>query len=416
MSRYYDEYDDFDDPDEHEDPDEYDDYDEELEEARHEAKKNGEEFDEEEWLREHRPTEEDIWKEDEFTAEDPNEHEDPWAEDDHNARSRRGSGGRDSNRGLLQAEQNVGDFYDYAHMDDEDGHGISIPQLTAFEKDDEEKTFRKPESREEEHARKMERVAQKYQRNEDLDEESEAEAQLTDYEDDIISQAEDRVIEFVDEDTEEEHYRRLRDDAGYTSSADREMYDLHRELIHKLEFYDERISESPHDKDLYLPHVHGALEAIDNARHLYSKNRERQEELKEKRDSGELSEMQYQDQSVALDYNLQRRLTNNQYAAISGGGSMFGDVGEIMDRWNNLVDDTVSGDPDKLQDARDFIGQLPREIADQLIEEAVDEGLLDHDQANHFMTMAARPTDSLSHTPQPQKKGFGAKTKRFLGL
>lgn len=420
----------------------------ELEAARQEAEENGEEFDEDEWLEERRLAagEEDEWSDD-FEENDSDEAEDPWADDDHEERSRRGGGGRDSNRGLRQAEQNAGDFYDYAHMDDEDGHGISIPQLTAFEKDDGEKVFRKPETTEECHSAKMDRVARKYERNEDPDDEFSSDddehtsfddwvesnllssreekeehnephvqERLTNYEDDIIAKAEERVIEFFADGKEEEHYRRLRDDTRYLSSADRELYSLYRELDHKLEFYEDRISESPHDKDLYLPHVHGALEAIDNAQHLYAKNRERHEELKEKKEAGELSEMQYQDQSIALDYNLQRRLTNNQYAAISGGSSMFGDIGEIMDRWNNLVDDTLSGEPDKLQDARDFIGQLPREIADQLVEEAVEEGMLNQSQASHLMTMSARPTNSLSHTPQPQKRGFGAKAKQFLGL
>lgn len=404
----------------------------ELEAARQEAEDNGEEFDEDEWLEERRePSDDDDWSDD-FAETDSDEAADPWAEEDHEHRTRKGSGSHNSNYGLRQAEQNAGDFYNYAHTEPDDGHGISVPQLTAFEKDDDEKVFRKPESREEGKSRKMERVSRKYERNDDPDDElesgdgettlfdewvdthvlssreerkeenePEADERLTDYEDDIITKAEERVIEFFADEKEEEHYRRLRDDTRYTSSADREYYNLHRELMHKLELYDDRTAESPQDNDLYLPHVHGALEAIDDASHLYAKNRDRKEELKEMRDAGELSEMQYEDQSIALDTNLLRRLTDNQYKAISGGVSMFEDIGEIMDRWNNLVDDTLSDDPEKLQDARDFISQLPREIAEQLIDEAVDEGLLDRSQATHFMTMAARPRNSLSHPPKP---------------
>lgn len=403
-----------------------DDWDEEyeraLERAEREAEENGEEFDEDEWIEERRPP-----AADDFSKSDPDDPEDPWAEEDHEQRARRGGGGTNSNNGLRQAEQNAGDFYNYAHTDLDDGHGISVPQLTAFDKEDDEKVFRKPESREEQQARKMERLGQKYRRNDELDDHDEsddddertrfddwvesnilssasekegeapvAEERLTDYEDDIVTNAEDRLIDFCADGKEEEHYRRLRDDTRYVSSADREVYDLHQELKNKLDLYENRTSASPHDNDLYLPHVLGAMEAIDNASHLYAKNRERKEELQEMHEAGELSELQYQDQSIALDYQLQRRLTNNEYEAISGGTPMFEDVGQIMDHWNNLLDDTLSDDSEKLQNARDFISQLPREIAGQLIEEATDEGSLDSSQAAHLMTMAARPTRSLN--------------------
>lgn len=69
-----------------------------------------------------------------------------------------------------------------------------------------------------------------------------------------------------------------------------------------------------------------------------------------------------------------------------------------------------------MQDARNFIGQLPREVADQLVDGAVDDGLLDRSQANHLMTMAARPTNSLSHAPKSKKRGFGDKMKNFFRL
>ncbi|VGO15055.1 hypothetical protein PDESU_03635 [Pontiella desulfatans] len=404
----------------------------ELEEARLEAEENGEEFDEDEWLEEHRSSFDDEY---DFTEKDTTDAEDPWAEEDHEQHTRKDSSGTNSNHGLRQAEQHAGDFYDYAHMEPDDGHGISVPQLTAFETDDDEKVFRKPESADERHFRKMDRIAQKYERNSgpggetesDDDErtcfddwvessllssreekedreEPEAHEQLTDYEDDIIAKAEDRILEFFADGKEEEHFRRLREDSRYVSSADREYYDLHRELINKLELYEDRTANSPHDNDLYLPHVLGAMEAIDDANHLYAQNRERKEELEEMHEAGELSDMQYQDQSIALDCRLQRRLTGNEYKAISGGVSMFDDVGGIMDRWNNLLDDALSGDPDTLQDMRDFISQLPREVADQLIDEAVDEGLLDRSQACHIMTMAARPTNSLSGTPKQKKQ------------
>jgi len=397
----------------------------ELEEARQEAEDNNEEFDEEEWLAERWSRNQQDELDDGFTENNSDEPEDPWAEDDQEQHSRKGSSGHNSSYGLRQAEQNAGDFYEYAHSEPEDGHGISVPQLTAFEKADEEKVFRKPESPAEEYSAKMERVARKYERNiqpdDDFDSDDEwtrfddwvestmlssadekdvepqdSEERLTDFEDDILTKAEERLNDYFADGKEEEHFRRLREDSRYVSSADREYYNLHRELKNKLELYEDRISDSPHDNDLYLPFIHGAMEAIDKANHLYAQNRDRREQLEEKYESGELSEMQYQDQSIALDYNLQRRLTNNQYEAISGGNSMFEDVGEIMDRWNNLVDDTLSGDQDKLQDARNFIGQLPREVAVQLIYDAVDEGVLDRSKANHLMTMAARPTNSLS--------------------
>jgi hypothetical protein len=416
-----------------------DELEEELEAARREAEENGEEFDEDEWLEEHRP----MPQNDDWDDADPG---DPWTEDDHEQRSRRGGGGYAGNQGLRLAEQSAGDFYEYAHSEPDDGHGISVPQLTAFEKDDEEKVFRKPESTDERHSRKMERISQKYERNHTPDDDFEPEddertrfddwvestilssreereswekpettEHLTDYEDDIIAKAEDRVIDFFADGREEEHIRRLREDSRYILSADREYYDLHRELMHKLEMYEERMSEDPHDNTYYLPHVLGVMEAIDDANHLYAQNRKRKEELKEKHESGELSDMQYQDQSIALDYRLQRRLTDNQYKAISGGVSMFEDVGEVMDQWNNLIDDTLSGEPQTFQDLRDFVSQLPREAAEQLMDNAVDEGYINREQAAHVMTMAARPTNSLSG-PRYKSGGFVAKAKRFLGL
>lgn len=425
----------------------YDDMEDEMEAAREEAEENGEEFDEEAWVEEHLhlPVKEENYEDvPEWEPEGP---EDPWAEEDQEQQSRKGSSGHDNNRGLRMAEQNAGDFYEYAHMEPVDGHGISVPQLTAFDKDDDEKVFRKPESREEQHARKMERIAQKYERNQDPDDDFEPEddertrfddwvestilssreereswkkpettEHLTDYEDDIIAKAEERVIDFFADGREEEHIRRLREDSRYILSADREYYDLHQELMHKLEMYEERLSEDPHDNTYYLPHVLGAMEAIDEADYLYAQNRKKKEELKEKLENGKLSDMQYQDQSIALDYRLQRRLTDNQYKAISGGVSMFEDVGEVMDRWNNLIDDTLSGDPETLQDLRQFVSQLPREAAEQLMDNAVDEGYINREQAAHVMTMAARPTNSLSGTPRYKSSGFVAKAKRFLGL
>ena len=325
-------------------------------------------------------------------ADDPtyDESPDPWTEDDHRKNARRGSE-HASNRGLREAEQNAGDFYTHAHLAPEDSHGISVPQLTAFDTDDVEKTFRWPEDTEERHVRKMEGIARKYERNEDLDDESQAWEDLTDYEDDILSKAEERLGEFFDEDREEEHFRRLRDDTAYIGSADREYYVLHRELLHKLEMYEDRISKCPDDKDLYLPYVHGALEAIDNARHLYAKNRDRQEDLKEMLDSGELSDMQYQDQSIALEARLQRQLTGNEYKAISGGNAMFEDVGSIMDDYNNLLDDIYADNPNTLQRTREIISGLPLEVAEKLLQTAFDDGLLNKGQMNHLMTMASRP-------------------------
>lgn len=367
------------------------DFEAELEAARQEAEDNDEEFDEEEWLEERRTSNDDDDWSDDFDETGADEPDDPWAEEDHKQRTRKGSSGSTSNSGLRQAEQNAGDFYEHAHMAPEDGHGISVPQLTAFDTDDAEKTFRWPEDEEERHARKMDYVSRKYERNEDLDDDSQAMEDLVDYEDDILTKAKKRVDEFFDEDREEEHFRRLRDDTAYVGSADRGYYDLHRELAHKLEMYEDRVHECPHDRDLYLPHVHGALEAINNARRLYAKNREQQEELKEMYETGELSDMQYQDQSIALGARLQRQLTNNEYKAISGGKSMFEDVGEIMDNYNNLLDDIYADNPNTLQRTREIISGLPREVAEKLLQTANDDGLLNKGQMNHLMTMAARP-------------------------
>ncbi len=372
--------------------------------------------------------------------------EDPWAKDDHRQRTRKGSGHHSSN-GLRLAEQNAGDFYDYAHTLPDDGHGISVPRLTAFEKSDSQKTFKLPDSREERHAQKMERVSQKYrtdqERNDDgsespysddytradewfdsllsskseNEEESyEPEKQLTDYEEDILEKAEERILDFFSGGTEDDHYKKLRDDSHYRSTAEYETYSLHQELKHKLEMYEERMGEDPHDNTYYLPHVLGAMEAIDNAQYLYSRNHQQKGELQEKHEAGKLSDMQYEDQMIALDFKLHRRLTTNAYEGIAAGSSMFGDVGETMDHWNNLVDDTLSGDPEKLQDVRNFIGQLPREVAEKFIDEALEEGTLDRHQADHLMTMAARPTYSLNHAQNPKKYRFMNKAKRFFGL
>lgn len=408
--------------------DEWDDeYEEELEKARREAEENGEEFDEDEWREERHALPDEDARDDDFSETDP---EDPWNEDDHRQRARKGGGGHNSNSGLRQAEQNAGDFYNYAHMAPEDGHGISVPQLTAFEKDDAEKVFRKPESPEERNANKMERIAQKYERNENPWEEdgsgtgffeeehtrfdewvdehilssaeerkerkeaeaNEAQDMLTNYEDDIIERAEERVIDyFADGEAEDRNIKRLRDDVSYVGSADREYYQLHQELKHKLEMYEDRMADDPHDNTYYLPHVLGAMEAINDANYLYAQNRKRKEELREMHESEELSNMRYVDQSFALDARLRRQLTNNQYKAISGGKSMFEDVGEIMDQWNNLLDDILSDDIDQLQEARDFLGQFPYEAAEKLIHDAVSDGFINRTQANHLMTMAVRP-------------------------
>lgn len=379
-------------------------------------------------------TEEDFYEEEDIDEGEDSESDetyDPWTEDDHRQQQIRRGSEYSSNRGLYEAGKSAADFYEQTHFSSEDGHGISVAPLTAFEKDDSEKVFRRPETDEEKRRGRTERLRRIYKTNEELREEREGRARpgvfdedessflddaieswisrswhetedselepepsVMDYQDDIERHVEARVNDYYENDAEGEHLRRLRTDSRYLGSADYERHIRESELVGKFELY----QDNPGDEDLYLPKVEGTMNAIREMDYLYERNGRLKDRLNDMLENGVISGMQHTDQSIALTARLRRQLTDNEYKVISGGDSMFEDIGISMDEYNNMLDDVYTDNPNTWQNTRRIIGSVPNEVADMILGEMVEDSLISRDQKNHFMTMYARPTKSLSRS------------------
>jgi hypothetical protein len=334
------------------------------------------------------------------------ESNDTWAENDHKQRSRKGGGGSLSN-GLRQAEQAYGDFYDFAHLGPEDGHGISVPRPSVMERPDSEKVFRRPESDEEAHEREMERLSRRYELNDGVDEP----VSIADFEEDIVRQLDELRTDFYASGAARSHYERKQNDSRYSDSAECERNELLIDADDRLDWFEERKKKDPSGNDLRIDHLDSIMEGLDDVGSRRNKERAKKEEFREMLENGEISQMTYDDAIQAIDCFSQRGKTVAGYKAISGGDSMYDDVGEIMDEENNMFDDIYASNAAEIQDARQFIGGLPREVAERCLDYGVELGVLSEDQMNHVMAMAARPAYSTrrqpSVPPKKKKKWFG---------
>ena len=337
--------------------------------------------------------------------------EDSWAEDDHSHRMRRGSE-YSTNRGLYEAEQNAGNYYDSAHLDAEDGHGISVPRPSILEQDDSEKRFRRPESDEERHQREMERLARRYEPNEGVDEPT----SIADFEENIVQQLDDLRTNFYADGVARSHYERKKNDSRYSDSAECERNELCLDADDRLDWFEERKKEDPSGSDLRLKHLDSIMVGLDDVGHRQNRERIKKEEIREMLENGEISYMTYDDAIQAIDCFSQRGKTAAGYRVISGGDSMYDDVGEIMDGENNLLDDVYAPNEEQLRETRRFIGELPREVSELCLDYAVDIGVLSQDQMSHLMVQAACPTYSMNRRPISKKNDIASRTKRFFGL
>ena len=342
-------------------------------------------------------------------AEDPelDETYDPWTEDDHRQQHIRRGSENSSNRGLYEAERSYANFTESAAPSPEDGMGLLLPRLTAFDDEDREPMFCKPLSEEEERAQfieEVERFVADVETDEDDWQDSDAEPRLTDYTERILAKSEQMTADYFDDGAEERHYARGREDQHYHGSPDYKFYHLHRELRDKLEFYEDRGEEEN------VRFVYGAAKAVERARGIYADRVRKRKEIQEKYECGELTDLEFDDNLTAIEGITQKKLTSNELGAI-GGGASFGEIGDVMDQQNNLLDDVHAANEEQMQHARNWIGKVPREVAERCISDAVRDGVLSHAQANHLMTMAARPTYSTSQRPiagpKKKKKWFG---------
>ena len=398
------------------------DYERELQRAEREAEENDEEFDEENGLDGNSRRGHDDESDAEGTVDpcsesqrESGEHpEDPWAEEDHFQRGRKG-GESSSSRGLHEAEQAYGDFSEYAAPSPEDSMGLIAPRLTAFDDEEREPMFQKPLSEDEKRKKsieEVERFVSDIESDEDdwRDHDSGAEPRIEDYSDRILTKAEQMSDDYFDGDTEEQHYARNREDQHYMGSSHYEIHSLHCELRNKLAFYEERGDEEN------IRFVYPAAKAVERAHYLYSDKCRKDKQLQEMHEDGELTDIQYEENSVALEHRLRKQLTANQYSAISGGSSVGEEIGEVMGRQNNLLDDVHSPNEEQIQHVRDWVGQVPREVAEKYIDDAVSAGHLNKEQANHLMLMAARPTYSTNGNSVQKKERLAVKARRFFGF
>ncbi len=338
---------------------------------------------------------------------DPDESYDPWAEDDHRQQHIRRGSESSSSRGLHEAEQSAGNYYDSAHLDSEDGHSISVPRPSILDQDDSEKVFRRPESDGEAHQREMERFGRRYKLNDGIDEPT----SIADFEEDIVRQLDDLRTDFYADGVARSHYERKKNDSRYSDSAECERNEQCIDADDRLDWFEQRKKEDPYDSDLRLKHLDSIITGMDDVGYRRSREWNKKEEIREMLEDGEISDLTYDDAIQAIDCFSQRGKTAARYKVISGGVSMYDDVGGIMDRENNMFDDVYAPNEAEMQDARRFIGGLPREVAELCLDYGVELGLLSEDQMNHAMIMAARPTYSTRRQPiartKKKRKWFG---------
>jgi len=408
---------------------------ERIDRARMEADERGDFFDEDENLRREirsreferilssddfgaegeNPQEEEDWEGEPYEEQDsetenpekwaaerpePEEILDPWTEDELRHAARRGSDSS-SGRGLRDAEASYADFYDFAHTAPEDGHGITpLPAVDGNRRKTED-YFPVPRTAEQQHERDMETLSRECRKNEALLDHSDSDEGLghtdySDFEEDLVCQSEDRILNYLDEGKEEEHYRLLNEQRytggdEYRNGYEYQRHGLYRDLGHWLEFNENADSSDPVEKNNAVKHLRHALKAVEKAEARHKEVQKEKEEWKERFEDGEISELDYGYKVAELDNDLVLQILRREFARNTGGSSVGQEIGNIMDRQNNLLDDMEAADPDILQEARDFIGSVPREAAEKYIDDAVEEGLLPRTQADHLLLLATRP-------------------------
>lgn len=347
-----------------------------------------------------------------FEEPQPRDAYDPWAEDDHRQQHIRRGSEHSSNRGLHEAGQNAENFYDSTHPDSEDVHGISVPRPSILDQDDSDKVFRRPESDEEAHQRELERLGRRYKLNDGVDEPT----SIADFEEDMVQQLDDLRTDFYADGVARSHYEQKRNDPDYSETVECERNELLLDADERMDWFNQRKKEDPYDSDLRLKHLDSIIEGIDGVGYRRSRERARKDEVHEMLESGKIPYMTYDDAIQAIDCLSQRGKTAARYKAISGGVSMYDDVGEIMDGENNMFDDIYAPNEAEMQDARRFIGDLPREVAELCLDYGVEVGALSQDQMNHAMLMAARPTYSTNRVPMRKTPSFAARARQFIGF
>ena len=208
-----------------------------------------------------------------------------------------------------------------------------------------------------------------------------------------IEAARQRVQEFYDSGREEEHIQRLVDDCAYCGSLDCAIARETKHLERHLQHYDDEMSSYRPMSQMLTEDTWGRRIAMMNQALLAAEQTAQQivkqrEALTARQERGELSEAAYDDAYRRIGKQEQRAITR---LGMGGLGGSYDEIGEVADQSAHILTDSLSDDGGAMrQKIAKKIKSMPRQMALQILAQAVEDGIISHKTARYLISQYVR--------------------------
>ena len=224
----------------------------------------------------------------------------------------------------------------------------------------------------------------------DSDEEDRSEEDLLQ---DEIAAARHRVEEHYasantepDPDESQDHSRQL--------SLERSIAENTERLAQYLERFDEACnrmgSDAIIDQDVLARRIARLNQALADAERTRDRNKAAYDDLEERRRDGRMSQAYYDDHHHDIARKEQRATTRTD---LGGLGGSYDDIGDVGDQSSHILDDALADDDGGVREAiYRKIRRMPRQMALEILENAVADGIISQETADYLLRRCVRPS------------------------
>ncbi len=191
----------------------------------------------------------------------------------------------------------------------------------------------------------------------------------------------------------DEHRQQL-GESNYRSSLDYGIASETEHLERHLSHYDDECSRFGTDamlsQELWAKRIATLNQALADAERVAGEIKEAYENLEERRQRGVIARAEYDDQFRLIGRKEQRALTR---LGIGGVGGSYEEIGDVGDQSSHILVDGLSEDDGELrQKIAKKIKSMPRRMALEIIQQAVDDKTISQEAADYLIRDCVRPS------------------------